>query len=54
MFMAKTYQLMAWTDKGQVKMVPSLVAEMADPMCRESRLLRRNPGPAAKALRRDN
>ena len=29
--MAKTYQLMAWTDKGQVKMVPSLVAELAEP-----------------------
>lgn len=29
--MAKTYQLMAWTDKGQVKMVPSLVAELAKP-----------------------
>lgn len=29
--MVKTYQLMAWTDKGQVKMVPSLVAELAEP-----------------------
>ena len=29
--MAKTYQLMAWTDKGQVKMIPSLVAELAEP-----------------------
>ena len=29
--MAKTYQLMAWTDKGQVKMIPSLVPELAEP-----------------------
>ena len=29
--MAKTYQLLAWTEKGQVKMIPSLVAELAEP-----------------------
>jgi len=33
--MAKTYQLMAWTDKGQVKMIPSLVAELAEPYIRQ-------------------
>lgn len=32
--MAKTYQLMAWTEKGQVKMVPSLVSELAQPYVR--------------------
>ena len=32
--MAKSYQLMAWTDNGQVKMVPSLVAELAKPYIR--------------------
>lgn len=29
--MAKFYQLVAWTEKGQVKMIPSLVAELAQP-----------------------
>ena len=32
--MAKTYQLMAWTEKGQVKMIPSLVSELAEPYVR--------------------
>ena len=29
--MAKYYQLVAWTDKDQVKMIPSLVSELAEP-----------------------
>lgn len=29
--MAKSYQLVALTEKGQVKMIPSLAAELAKP-----------------------
>ena len=29
--MAKFYQLVAWTEIGQVKMIPSLLAELAEP-----------------------
>ena len=32
--MAKSYQLAAWTDRGQVKMLPSLVEELAQPYLR--------------------
>ena len=32
--MAKFYQLAAWTDRGQVKMLPSLVEELAKPYLR--------------------
>ena len=29
--MAKSYQLVAWTDKGQVKMIPSVLSEVVAP-----------------------
>ena len=32
--LSKASQLVAWTDKGLVKMIPSLVAEMAEPLVR--------------------
>ena len=32
--MAKSYQLAAWTDRGQVKMLPSLVEDLAKPYLR--------------------
>ena len=32
--MAKSYQLVAWTHKGKVKMIPSLVAQLAEPYVR--------------------
>ena len=41
--MAKTYQLMAWTDKGQVKMVPSLVAELAGPYVQRIQAVEQEP-----------
>lgn len=41
--MAKAYQLMAWTDKGQVKMVPSLVAELAEPYVQRIQDLEEEP-----------
>ena len=41
--MAKTYQLMAWTHKGQVKMIPSLVAELAEPFVRRIQLAEKEP-----------
>lgn len=44
--MAKSCQLMAWTHKGQVRMVPSLVAEMAEPFVR--RIQAAEDEPAAR------
>lgn len=41
--MAKSYQLMAWTDKGQVKMIPSLVAELAGPYVQRIQALEDKP-----------
>lgn len=41
--MAKSYQLMAWTDKGQVKMIPSLVAELAEPYVQRIQALEDKP-----------
>ena len=41
--MAKTYQLMAWTDKGQVKMIPSLVAELAEPYVQRIQAIKQVP-----------
>ena len=41
--MAKSYQLMAWTDKGQVKMVPSLVAELSEPYVQRIQALEGEP-----------
>ena len=41
--MAKSYQLVAWTDKGQVKMIPSLVAEMAKPYVRRIQAVEDEP-----------
>lgn len=41
--MAKTYQLMAWTEKGQVKMIPSLVAELAEPFVQRIQAVEEEP-----------
>lgn len=41
--MTKKYQLMAWTEKGQVKMIPSLVSELAEPYVRKIQAIAQEP-----------
>lgn len=41
--MTKKYQLMAWTHRGQVKMLPSLVAELAKPYVQRIQALEDEP-----------
>lgn len=41
--MAKKCQLVAWTQNGQVKMIPSLVADMAEPYVQRIQDIREEP-----------